>query len=824
MGIQSAGGRRTATRAGRWRLLGSAALLAAASWTSPLCAQTTQPDGAAATRELPFAIASQPLAGALVQFSAATGIDLVHDGAIPPGIASPGVSGRMGVQEALRRLLTGTGFTARFTSPSSATLLRLPPAPASDADAVTLPPIDVVTGQRGWEPVRGRVAAVSATGTKTDTPIVETPQTLSIIPRLRMEEQGVRNLTDALAYSPGVMPSFGGSDTRNDVVQVRGFYPRDFLDGLRLPFSAYSVAVPQIDPWMLERVELLQGPASILFGQTSPGGVINAVSRRPAFEPHHEVMLQTGNFARMQGAFDTTGALDADGRFAYRLTGLARTTGSEVDFTHDRRLLIAPAITWRPSSDTSLTLLSHFQRDDMISPYVGLPYSTVLGANPNGRLPRSRYPGEPEHDGYRRDQFGLGYAFEHRFDQSWMVRQNLRYTQVDIDGRATPGVALAADGRTLSRVATRGLAHGSIFAVDTQAQVDFTTGPLRHTVLAGVDYQHQRDQYRFSSGLASSIDLYNPVYFTVVPPLIPRLHTLQTMDQLGLYAQDQIRMGRWVLTLGGRHDWADASTRDRMAGTRVTRDDRAFSGRVGLNYVSDSGIAPYVSYATSFEPVLGTDFSGRPFEPTTGRQYEVGIRYHPPGSQTLISLAAYHLTQQNVLTPDTTPGRTNFSVQTGEVEVRGINAEARVTLSDQVDILASYAYTDSEVTRANPNAAGVSTVGRPLVRTPRHTASFWGNYRFTEGPLRGLVLGGGLRHLGSSYSDTALTIRTPAVTLFDAALHYDLEGLSPELQGVRLSVTGTNIGDRDYVSYCLSTVQCFYGTGRTVLVSLRTAF
>src|SRR5690606_1117895 len=268
-------------------------------------------------------------------------------------------------------------------------------------------------------------------------------------------------------------------------------------------------------------------------------------------------------------------------------------------------------------------------------------------------------------------------------------------------------------------------------------------------------------------------------------------------------------------------DRADADTEDRANGTGTPRRDEAFTGRLGVNYVFDSGLAPYASYSTSFEPVGGTDFAGKPFKPMTGEQLEVGVKYQPKGSDTLVTLSAFQLTQKNMLTTDPLPGHEFFSTQTGEVRSQGFNLEARARLWKNTDIIGAYAYTRSKITKANPNATGVSLEGLPLPRVPRHMASLWVNHDLDHIGLDGLSVGAGIRYIGANYADSAASIRLPANTLWDAAIHYDLGKANASLSGFKLSLTAANLSDRQYVNYCLNELQCFYGQGRTVLLNLR---
>lgn len=771
---------------------------------------------AGAGAPMSYDIQPGPLAAALTRFAQQSGAAISIDAAKIEGLRTEGLHGTYATEDGFRLLLRGTGYTIGRTSAGYV----LVPAPATASDAAPLlPPVDVnARRETAWGSVDGFVATRTTAGSKTDTPILDVPQTVNVVGRPQMEAQGSQSVTQAVRYVPGVTASFGDNDSRSDVLQSRGFYLRDYVDGIRVPFSAYSVSVPRMDPYGLERVEVLKGPASVLYGQGTPGGLLNMTTKRPTEETLREVQVQAGSYGRIQGAFDLSGPLTADGTFLYRLTGLARDSDAKVDDGYEKRQFIAPSLTWRPSQDTSLTLLSHAQHDDTISNYIPLPARGTLRGNPNGKLPPSRYSGEPGFDGFERDQYSLGYVFDHRFNQTFAMRQTVKYNDVKVDTRATPPYLLGADGRTLSRVASLGEGEASTLGIDTSGEATFATGALQHRTIIGFDYLRLEDDYRFSSNLTSAIDIYNPVYgATPVPALIPRFHHKQDMDQYGVYLQDQVRWRNWTATLGLRHDTADSTTRALMAGTQTVQKDSKLTWRAGLNYLFDNGIAPYASYSTSFEPLAGAAYDGAPFRPTTGRQFEVGARYQPPGMKSLVSVSAFDLLQQNVLTADPDPTHVGFSVQTGEVQVRGFEVEAKLNLMTGIDLMLAYALTDSEVTKDNRAAY----LGQPLPRTSRHQASGWLDYTLQAGPLAGLGLGGGLRYVGTSYSDNTASLKIPAYTLVDAAVRYDLGRLSTTLAGLQLAVNASNLFDKEYVGYCGSDVQCFYGQGRTVIGTVK---
>lgn len=775
-----------------------------------------------------FALPAMPLDEALAAYGAASGVQLIYDSSATQYLRSVAVVGRYDRAEGLRRLLAGTGLTPQFTAERSATLLRVVAqagivAP-DQAGAVALDMLEV-SGENAIGPVHGYVARRSATATKTGTPILETPQAINVVGRKEIEDRQAQSVSQALLYTPGVMNQYG-TDVRYDWLYVRGFVPGRYLDGLRLPFGARGYSQPRVESYGLERVELLKGPSSGLYGQNSPGGLLNLVSKRPTATPLREIQLQTGSFGRAQAAFDLSGPIDPEGKILYRLTGLARTTGTQLDYLEEDRVFIAPSLTLRPDADTSLTILSQYLNIDSPGGGApqGLPALGTLYANPKGRIPTKRFIGEPNYDRFKLQQGFIGYAFEHRFNDVWTVRQNLRYSHVDANTQRVQAIGLGADNSTLSRYAWAFPERSDLFNIDNQAEARFSTGPFAHTLLLGADYLREDARYDESQlRIVPSVDVFAPVYAGTVtrPPLGTRI--TQGRNQTGLYAQDEIRFGGFRLTVSGRQDWADAVTRTTNAATgaltRVKQDDAAFTGRVGLSYLLDGGLAPYISYATSFQPTAGTDRAGQPFAPTEGEQIEGGIKFQPPGTNLLMTGTVFDLTQKNVLTPDPTDFR--FNAQTGEARVRGVELEVKASLTESLDLIASYAAMNSEITKANANAAGASIIGNELPFVPQHQASAWLDYTFRTGDWAGLGLGAGVRYIGASVGDNANFYHIPVVTLVDAAIRYDFGYRYPALKGVDLAVNATNLFDKTYVSTCIAATGCFYGNRQTVLATLR---
>jgi iron complex outermembrane recepter protein len=675
-------------------------------------------------------------------------------------------------------------------------------------------------GQRGLGPVDGYLANDSVTATKTDTPLLTTPQSVSVVTKDQIQDQGVQNVTEALRYTPGVTVASFGANAFFDSFKLRGFDAPRYLDGLRLPMDTTTFAIPRIETYGLERLEVLKGPSAGLYGQSDPGGLLNMVSKRPTAAPQYEIVGTLGSFDRFQGAFDIGGPIDKKGEFLYRIVGLARDSNTQTDFVQDNKLFIAPSFTWRPTNDTTFTILSHYQKVENKGYQQYIPGQVSFLPNPNGHIPYSRYLGVPGPDGYNLEQFAVSYAFEHRFDNNLQFRQNLRYTNVSNDLASVRTEGMLTD-RLVLRTYNYVKAHAKNLALDNQFQVDFATGPLIHKALVGFDYFDLRANTDYRSAGIAPIDAYAPVYNTVAPPfasLAPFILRNDEQKQAGLYAQDQVKLDRWTLTMTGRQDWArtgfDSFAFYPLAGV-YSRSDTATTGRVGLNYLFDVGLSPYANYSTSFTPNLGADLVGNSFKPTTGEGAEVGVKFKPVGSNFMITAAAFEIRQKDVLTPN--PINPLFSVQTDAVRVRGVELEVKGNLTREFEIVGGYAHLDPRVTTSIAGYAG-----KYMINTALDQASLWGKYTWYDGPLAGLGLGVGVRYVGDTYGDNFNTFVVPSYTLVDAAVSYDFGYMRPDLKGLKAQINVTNLFDHYYVASCFTGLPyCGFGNARTVLGTLK---
>jgi len=719
----------------------------------------------------------------------------------------------------------------------------------------------------------GQSKATSAS--KAETPLIESPQTISIISREEMDVRAVASLGDAVAYTAGVRAEAAGIDSRTDEISVRGFAAggfssnNNFIDGLRLP-SGGQFTRTQFDPFALQQVEVLKGPSGVLYGQTAPGGIINMVSKRPTSDFHGELMLQAAGFTdlgrwQFQAAGDVSGALNSAGTISARLVGLARDGKTQIKETSNQRYYISPSITFAPTEDISWTLLGQYQRDQGGSTYQFLPMTGTLLPSNGRRLALDEYIGEPDWNQFDRDQILIGSFLNARLNDRVTFRSNVRYTRIKtlyrvsvLSGDTVSAAQCATyaeisarlyggciPGQTIGRRAIQADGKSDGIAIDNQLQGEFSTGPLHHTVLGGVDYfytdwTHYRDGVTLPDiprqlpdgrpnplfgQVEPLIDMYNPVrrgsanYASLLTT--PQGWSNTKSDQLGLYIQDQIAVGKLRVSLGGRKDWAYDKVLNLVNnGVQRTKAD-AFTGRVGAVYLFDNGFAPYVSYAESFVPQAGdptTNVTGEPFVPTTGQQYEAGLRFEPRGSSAYFTLGGYEIKQQNILTPDPLGklcGNSVCNVQTGEVRIRGIELEAKAQTRIGLTLIGSVTRNWSEITKSN-----TADLGKDMSQVPNWLASAFVDYRLPEGTIDGLGIGGGVRYTGKMFGNTANTIVVPDYTLFDLFLRYDFGRAAGE-DGLSFSLNARNLTNKTYVALCTGSASCYYGSGRAVTARIQ---
>ncbi|MEM1411897.1 MAG: TonB-dependent siderophore receptor [Pseudomonadota bacterium] len=674
--------------------------------------------------------------------------------------------------------------------------------------------------------VTGQLSRFSAL--KADTPIIESARSLSIETEQQIIDKGFLVLDDAFAYSAGVTAEPFGFATRSDSVAVRGLQVPQYQDSLQSLFGNFNNARPDI--YTLEQVEVLKGPASVLFGRGSPGGLVNVISKRPRETADQEFILELGNFNRVQLAFDSTGPLSANGDWLYRLVAVYRDTDTQVDFVSDETIVVAPSITWRPTEATDITFLVNYRDTESDTAAQFLPREGTLVPAPNGAfVDFGHYSGDPDYNRYDADTTAVTLLANHEFNRIWSLELTSRYTDGSADYQQTWGSFLFSlatpndlqrwvfneDGTlyedgTVPRTFFRSDASSEQFAVDTRLRADFFSGSIEHNLLIGAQYQDITNSeagynayalgYNIFTGQPSApffdafwINMFDPQYGNIPDQALfdslLMVEPDQNTDDFGLYINDQLSIGNWRLTLGVRYD---STTTD----TGVARaEDDEWSYATGLLYQFDSGWSPYASFATSFEPVVGDNGAGEPLRPQEGEQVEIGVKYEPQGFPALFTLAAFDLRQTNLPDPANLPGE--FEQQRGEAKVRGVEFEGQAFLGN-VQLELNLTWLDTE-----------SANGFRLASVPEQSASAWALWR-PSGTLDGFRLGGGVRYVGENYGGFDI-IRTPSYTLGDLLIGYSWRDLD-------FALNVRNVTDEEYLSTCLAQRNdCFPGDRRTVV-------
>lgn len=672
----------------------------------------------------------------------------------------------------------------------------------------------------------GYVTTRTLSATKTDTPIIEVPQSITVINRNEMDMRSVQlNITEALRYTPGVVvDQFGFNGTGFEYLGMRGFNVQttaNFRDNLSQAATGLFFGAFITDPYALERIDVLRGPTSVMFGRGDAGGIVNRVTKLPTATPIREFEIQYGNFDRKRVAADF-GLANADGTLMFRLVTSALDTDTQVRFPNTngdragiRRFYIAPSLTWRPSDRTSITLFG-----DILNNRSGA--AAFYSAAPDGS-PTNTLISDPAFTRYSTNQASFSYKLEHHFNETWTARQNFRFQRQDGNFRDInpgfdfdTGTRFAPDGRTMLRDAFSTRERLDQTVLDTHLQARFDTGPVKHTTLIGIDWNRMNASLNYfaSTSPTPSIDIFNPIYFQPMPtPDFLAIDAKQKIDNVGFYIQDQIKYQNWILTLSGRHDRVSNNAAT-VGGETFRNRDAAYTGRAGLNYLFSNGITPYVSYSQSFLPQTGFS-DGAPFDPTRASQYEVGVKYQPVGTRALFTAALFDLTKTNVLTanPDvSTPA--NIFIQVGEIRSRGAELEARAEIFRGLNVIGAFTYNDVDVTKSSEGNAG-----KMPIRVPNTTTSGWLDYNFSAlniSWLKGFGIGGGVRYVGRVFNDAENTSTTRSFTLFDAVLRYDHGPW-------RFFINANNIFNEKYYS-ASGGGNFFRGTERTVIGTLKLNF
>ncbi len=777
-----------------------------------------------------YDIPAGSLSSALSRFAGEAGVMLSVDGRLLGNRQSSGLRGQYGVEEGFDALLRGSGLQALRDERGTYSLV---PEPSGEqTNAVELKPM-VVEGfalGNALGEMEGYNATHSSVATKTSMPLVETSQTVSVVTRQQIEDQGSRSIAQAVRYTPGLMSTPYGATTRYDYVAMRGITDGSvdnlYLDGQKLLGDSGTYSSLQVDPYFVERIDILKGPSSVLYGRSLPGGLVAMTSKKPQYEASRQIRLSYGSEDNKQAAFDFTGPLD-DERIAYRLVGVAKDADNQVDGIEEKRYAVMPSLSIDFTEDTRLTLQAMLQHDPESGYHGGLPADGTVTSHNGQRISRSFFEGDEDYEKFERDQQMIGYQLEHRFNDTLSARQNFQYLDSTVESGQVYQYGYATQDE-LVRYYTGADEVLHAWTLDNQLQFLFDTGALSHTLVIGLDYQRRKAKVDYSA--ATGIGTINPYTGVANPSSLAFYHQydeLRELEQTGLYVQDLISLRNWRFSLGARQDWVDVSF-DQTESLYGDQSDQSkleqFTGRVGVLYAFDNGLSPYASYSESFNPNAtgaynydsGTGaYDITLLEPTEGEQFEVGVKYQPLGTDDLYTISYFDLKQSNLANKDSNE---NFYRAVGELTSKGVELEARLRPQDNLNLIASYTYMDVEYSKDFTGAAGVNNRGNTPNAVARNMASLWSDYTFEQGAIAGLQIGGGVRYFGKSWADAENTLRIPSYTLYDAMLGYDLSRVG--LNGVSAQLNLNNLTDEKYVAACNSLNQCYYGEARNVMATL----
>lgn len=668
--------------------------------------------------------------------------------------------------------------------------------------------------------VTGQLSRYGAT--KSATPILETARSISVETEAQFRDKGALTLDDTLNYTAGVVGDTFGFSTRGDFPTVRGFDAAEYRDGQQVLFGFYNNT--RSDVYMLEQVEVLKGPASVLYGKGTPGGIVNAISKLAGPDRDNEIVADVGNRDRYQISGDLNYSL-ADNLY-FRLVGIYRDSDTQTDFVQDNAFIVMPSITYQTDRSSVSAMVEIVDRDgdtgQQFLPLTGTgcvnddvritPEFLCINATSEEISP-STYLGDPDFNRYDTSSVLVSLLGHHEFSDAFSIEGVARYKDGEVNYNqsyidflgAVPRVDADGNG---GRTFYKSEAGSEQFAIDLRARFSFVTGLLDHEVFVGAAFQDVETDNDFLF-LASqgTINIYNPVYgnvpslFSDGTPLFDGAE--QTTEDYGFYVSDQISVGALKINLGLRYDETKTATID-AADQRTSQKDDAVSFSAGVLYAFDSGLSPYASFAESFEPVIGTDgLTAQPLKPREGKQWEFGLKYQPPGTRTYITASYFDIEESNLPNPSSLINQPD-SQQEGIGKVKGAELEAQTTFGDWY-LEGNFTYLDTET------ADGVR-----FASTPETQASGWVQYQPSEGPLEGFRIGGGIRYVDDNESSFILNGVPAATVVTDGVVLSDLlVGYAAENWDFTLNVR--NITNETFYATCLARGDCFVGERRTIV-------
>ena len=650
----------------------------------------------------------------------------------------------------------------------------------------------------------------------------ETPQGITVINRESLNQRAAESINEALRYVPAVNTELrGGAVTRMDQFNIRGFSnSTNFYDGLPLLFNDWNLQ-PQIDAAAVEQIEIFKGPTSVLYGHMPPGGMINIIAKQPNHQEYNEINVSLGSEKLHSVGISSQGSISDRDDLSYTLTTKAKKREGQAVTSEEERYLLSSAIDWQASEDTLVNVNIYHQQDPSAGIYNSHPSKGTVFSNINGELPTDSYAGDANWNKYDRDVTILGYKINHKINNTWSFLQNTKLMDASAEQKNTYSTGLAADEKTLSRHAYTTAETSRSFAIDNQLSAVFDTANIEHNLLIGLDFSKLKSSIQYEDVATSSIDLYNPNHFQIDPYMDISNSAYSsdfdiTKKQTGIYLQDQMLIGDWIVIAGLRYDKFKSSEQGKKYGavTDTELKQNQVSGRIGTMYNFENGLSPFMSYAQSFEPVSGSDRLGNEFVPATADQIEVGVKYNSLASDTALTLSAFRIVKDNVITRD--PNGTAYDkIQAGELTSQGLELALKQAITENISLDFSATLMDMEFTK------NVDLKGKTPIWVAEKSASLWLNYQLPT--TNQSQLGLGVRYMGETQLDALNTDTVPSYTLVDLSYTTALGGISRKLEAASLNLSVNNVFNKRYSS-CYDADNCWFGAQRSIQAKFKYAF
>lgn len=767
--------------------------LAVSTYALPSLAQPLSADHNSPLKQ--WSIPAGPLAPALDRFAREAGISLSFDAQNVADRNTNGVQGALDTQSALSSLLRGTELQFEPQGPNAYLVIPQPkpagPLELGATEDYRLAPVIINAKVKASadDDANSVVAKELWVGGKVATSILNTPASVSVVTNKEMQQRSVSTTEEALQYTPGVVSDYYGSDDRNDYFLIRGFQATTYRDGLTLS----SMRGVREDPYAYERIEILRGANSTLFGPADPGGSVNFVTKQPRFEKFGQGYVTYGSYDHAETGIDVGDVLNDEQTLAGRFTAKMQNSDREYDHSQDDNRFVMGGLTWAPTDFTSATVVLDYLKTNSSPNSGGYPLDKEYD--------RSDFYGEPGYNFHDVERTSLSGNITHDFDNGFTLRSNLRYSELTDDfGYVYLSDNAARVGTTIPRY---------VFGTDSDAdqlngnlmlQYDAQFEHIDSSTLVGVEYLDSSTKQSSVYSLAPSIDIANPVFTGVPGGVTPYTRKKNDATTKAVFLQQNLSFyDRVIATAGVRNDSMDLSSTEYVGGVNKQSDNFSeTSYRGALTYIVNDEVSTYISMVESVSPPqVGVT-------PQTGRQYEVGVKYSPLGMDALFSAAVYDLTQENVTIAVVLPSGIIEQQTVGESRARGLDLEAKAQVTQNLSLIGAYSYMETEVLRGSLYD-GSSLKGKEFTVAPKHTASLWSYYDI---PATDVSVGLGARYVGGYYMDAANTKKSDGTTLFDAALNYKIA------KGTDLALNVSNLFDEQHVVG--SGTANYYNPGREV--------